>query len=460
MLKMDKITFSGAGSTVFAKNVLGDCLQTDALREFEYALYDIDETRLDESYRMLSILNENTNAGKANIVKYTDRLEALRGAKYVINAIQVGGYEPCTVTDFKIPEKYGLRQTIGDTAGIGGIFRALRTIPVMLDFVKDMEQVCPDTIFLNYTNPMAMLTLAMLKSSPIKTIGICHSVQVCVPQLLYRLGLPQDGVCYKIAGINHMAWLLEITRNGEDYYPEIKRRAVEGPIIKPYTREMLKDYPQLLYPEYDFTPEKHDDLVRFEIMKQFGYYVTESSEHNAEYMPYFIKKNHPELLEKYQIPLNEYVRRCEIQINHWNSLRDKLVYDTNLTHYRTHEYPSYILEALETGKSFTFAGNVMNEGLIDNLPKDCCVEVTCVVDQGKIQPCVAGSLPHQLAALNMSNIGMQQLAVDAALTQKKEYIYQAAMLDPHTASELTIDEIRSLVDDMIEAHGTWLPTYH
>lgn len=457
---MDKITFLGAGSTVFAKNVLGDCLQTDALREFEYALYDIDEVRLDESYRMLSILNENTNAGKAKIVKYMNRLEALRGAKYVINAIQVGGYEPCTVTDFKIPEKYGVRQTIGDTAGIGGIFRALRTIPVMLDFVRDMEQVCPDAIFLNYTNPMAMLTLAMLKSSPIKTIGICHSVQVCVPQLLYRLGLPQDGVRYKIAGINHMAWLLEITRNGEDYYPEIKRRAVEGPIIKPYTREMLKDYPQLLYPEYDFTPEKHDDLVRFEIMKQFGYYVTESSEHNAEYMPYFIKKNHPELLEKYQIPLNEYIRRCEIQIDHWNSLRDKLVYDTKLIHHRTHEYPSYILEALETGKPFTFAGNVMNEGLIDNLPKDCCVEVTCVVDQGKIQPCVVGSLPHQLAALNMSNIGMQQLAVDAALTQKKEYIYQAAMLDPHTAAELTIDEIRNLVDDMIEAHGTWLPTYH
>ncbi|WP_251390723.1 alpha-glucosidase/alpha-galactosidase [Mediterraneibacter agrestimuris] len=457
---MDKITFLGAGSTVFAKNVLGDCMQTDALREFEYALYDIDEIRLDESYQMLSILNKNINSGKAKIKKYTDRIEALRGAKYVINAIQVGGYDPCTITDFKIPEKYGLRQTIGDTVGIGGIFRALRTIPVMLEFVRDMEKVCPDALFLNYTNPMAMLTMAMLKSSPVRTIGICHSVQVCVPQLLYRLGLPQDGVRYKIAGINHMAWLLEVTRNGEDYYPEIKKRAETGPIIKPYTKDMLKDYPQLLYPEYEFTPEKHDDLVRFEIMKQFGYYVTESSEHNAEFMPYFIKKNHPELIEKYQIPLNEYLRRCKIQIEHWNSLRDKLVCDVNLTHGRTHEYPSYILEALETGKPFTFAGNVMNHGLIDNLPQDCCVEVTCVADQGKIQPCVVGSLPHQLAALNMGNIGMQQLTVDAALTGKKEYIYQAAMLDPHTSSELTIDEIRSMVDEMIEAHGTWLPKYH
>lgn len=457
---MDKITFLGAGSTVFAKNVLGDCMQTDALREFEYALYDIDEVRLEESYQMLSILNQNVNAGKAKIQKYTDRIEALRGAKYVINAIQVGGYDPCTITDFEIPKKYGLRQTIGDTVGIGGIFRALRTIPVMLDFVRDMEKVCPDAVFLNYTNPMAMLTMAMLKSSSIQTIGICHSVQVCVPQLLYRLGLPQDGVRYKIAGINHMAWLLEITRNGKDYYPEIKKRAVEGPIVKPYTKDMLKDYPQLLYPDYEFTPEKHDDLVRFEIMKQFGYYVTESSEHNAEFMPYFIKKDHPELLEKYQIPLDEYMRRCKVQIEHWKSLRNELVHNTELMHSRTHEYPSYILEAMETGKPFTFAGNVMNQGLIENLPKDCCVEVTCVVDQGKITPCVVGSLPHQLAALNMSNIGMQQLTVDAALTGKKEYIYQAAMLDPHTSTELTIDEIRSMVDEMIEAHGQWLPKYH
>ena len=260
---MDKITFLGAGSTVFAKNVLGDCMQTEALCEFEYALYDIDEVRLEESYQMLSVLNKNVNAGRARIQKYTDRIEALRGAKYVINAIQVGGYSPCTITDFEVPKKYGLRQTIGDTVGIGGIFRALRTIPVMLEFIRDMEKVCPDAVFLNYTNPMAMLTMAMLKSSWIQTIGICHSVQVCVPQLLYRLGLPQDGVRYKIAGINHMSWLLEITRNGKDYYPEIKKRAVEGPIIKPYTREMLKDYPQLLYPEYEFTPEKHDDLVRF-----------------------------------------------------------------------------------------------------------------------------------------------------------------------------------------------------
>lgn len=457
---MDKITFLGAGSTVFAKNVLGDCLLTDALCEFEYALYDIDSQRLDESFMMLSNINKNSNSSRAQITKYTNRLEALRDAKYVINAIQVGGYEPCTVTDFEIPRKYGLCQTIGDTVGIGGIFRALRTIPVMLDFMRDMEKVCPDALFLNYTNPMAALTMAMLKSSSIQTVGICHSVQVCVPQLLYRLGLPQDHVQYKIAGINHMSWLLDITRNGVDYYPEIKKRAQEGPIIKPYTKEMLKDYPQLLYPEYEFTPQKHDDLVRFEIMKQFGCYVTESSEHNAEFMPYFIKKSHPELIEKYQIPLDEYPRRCRIQIEHWKHLKNQLVGNEALTHTRTREYPSYILEALETGNPFTFAGNVMNKGLIDNLPSDCCVEVTCVAGQGGIQPCHVGSLPHQLAALNMSNIGTQQLTVDAALLGQKEAIYQAALLDPHTASELTIDEIHNMVDDLIEAHGSWLPKYH
>ncbi len=435
-------------------------MQTPSLQTFEYALFDIDASRLEESYQMLCNMNANCNEGRAKIVKYTARKEAFRDAKYVINAIQVGGYEPCTVTDFEIPQQFGLQQTIADTVGVGGIFRALRTIPVMLEFMRDMEEVCPDTLFLNYTNPMAMLTMAMLKSSKIQTIGICHSVQICVPQLLARLGLPMDGLQYKIAGINHMAWLLEITRNGEDYYPQIKQRAMEGPILKPYTKEILKAYPQFLYPDYPFTPDQHDDLVRFEIMKQFGYYVTESSEHNAEFMPYFIKKSHPELIEKYKIPLNEYPRRCEIQIAHWSELGKQLVEDETLTHQRTHEYPSYILEALETGRAFTFAGNVMNTGLIDNLPQDCCVEVPCVADRSGVHPCHVGEIPPQLAALNCSNIGMQQLTVKAALTHERAAIYQAALLDPHTSAELTIEEIHAMVDALILAHGSWLPTYH
>lgn len=451
---MDKITFLGAGSSVFAKNVLGDCMMSDVTREYEYALYDIDPQRLNESYMMLSNINKNSNGGKAKIVTYTDRLEALRDAKYVVNAIQVGGYDPCTITDFEVPKKYGFRQTIGDTNGIGAIFRALRTIPVMLDFARDMEKVCPNALFINYTNPMSMLTLAMLRATSIQTIGLCHSHQSCVPMLLKMLGLPNDGLNYRIAGINHMAWLLEITRYGEDYYPTIKERAFNGPLVQGEPKYWLPPFVG------EYTVDHHDDMVRFELMKQFGYYVTESSEHNAEYYPYFIKKNHPELIEKYNIPLDEYPRRCRSQIAKWHKQAEALIHNENLTHTRSNEYAASIIEALETGKPFSFGGNVLNTGLIDNLPADSCVEVTCLADRGGIQPCHVGALPRQLAALNMHQIFVQQLVVDAALQKKKDYIYQAAMLDPRASSELTIDEIHSLVDDLIEAHGDWLPKYN
>lgn len=451
---MNKIAFLGAGSSVFAKNVLGDCMQTDCLREYEYALFDIDPQRLEESFMMLSNINRNSNASKARIVKYTDRKEALRNAKYVVNAIQVGGYEPCTVTDFEVPKKYGLRQTIGDTNGIGGIFRALRTIPVMLDFAKDMEEVCPDALFINYTNPMSMLTLAMNRATNIQTIGLCHSHQSCVPMLLKMLGLPNDGLNYKIAGINHMSWLLYITRYGEDYYPIIKKRAFEGPLVQGAPKYWLPPFVG------EYTIDHHDDMVRFELMKRFGYYVTESSEHSAEYYPYFIRKIHPELIDKYNIPLDEYPRRCRNQIAKWHKQAEELIHNAELTHERSNEYAASIIEALETGKDFSFGGNVMNDGVITNLPNDCCVEVTCLANAGGIQPCHIGNLPHQLAALNMRQISVHQLVVDAALTGKRDYIYQAALLDPHASTDLTIDEICCLVDDLIEAHGDWLPEYH
>ncbi len=455
-----KITFLGAGSTVFAKNVLGDIMLADSLHEVEIALYDIDEERLKESETMLRAINRNCNKGRAKIESFLDRKEALRNANFVVNAIQVGGYKPCTVTDFDIPRKYGLKQTIGDTLGVAGIFRALRTIPVMLDFAKDMEEVCPEAWFLNYTNPMGMLTLAMELGTKIKTIGLCHSVQVCAPELLRKLGMDTDNVQYKIAGINHMAWLLEVTRNGEDLYPEIKRRAVAGPVCKrEYSEEVKKMYPQLVGDYKEFTVDDHDDLVRFEIMKQFGYYVTESSEHNAEYLPYFIKNSHPELIEKFNIPLDEYLKRCETQINAWKMIGKKLVENDDLTHTRTHEYASYIIEAIATGKPYVFGGNVLNRGHITNLPNDCCVEVPCVADRSGIIPTYVGELPMQLAALNQTNINVQKLTVQAALTKKKEYIYYAALLDPHTSSELTIDEIKALVDEMLEAHKEWLPEY-
>ena len=432
---MPKITFMGAGSTVFAKNVLGDCMLTPALRDSHIALYDIDLQRLKDSENMLNNINKNTG-GHATIVAYTDRKKALEGADYVVNAIQVGGYEPCTVIDFEVPKKYGLRQTIGDTLGIGGIFRALRTIPVLLDFARDMEEVCPDAWFLNYTNPMAMLTGAMLRATGIKTVGLCHSVQACVPGLLRDLGMSTENVQWKIAGINHMAWLLEVTRDGVDLYPEIKERAAKKQAAGP-----------------------HHDMVRYEIMKQFGYYVTESSEHNAEYLPYFIKKQYPELIEKFNIPLDEYPRRCVNQIKGWEKMREDLVNNKDLTHTRTHEYASYIMEAMETDVPYKIGGNVLNTGLITNLPSKACVEVPCLVDRSGVTPTYVGDLPEQLAALNRTNINVHLLTIEAALTLKKDYIYMAAMLDPHTSSELSIDEIRALCDDLIEAHGDWLPKY-
>ena len=436
---MVKITFIGAGSTVFAKNVLGDVLLTPSLHEAQIALYDINEERLKESELMLRTINQNCNQNRATIRSYTDRKEALRDATFVVNAIQVGGYEPSTVIDFEIPKKYGLQQTIGDTMGIGGIFRALRTIPVMLEFAREMEEVCPDAWLLNYTNPMAMLTMAVLKATKIKTVGLCHSVQVCVPDLFKGLGIQDDydlnDFQWKIAGINHMAWLLEINYQGEDFYPVIRQKALEMTL-------------------------PHADAVRYELMRNFGYYVTESSEHNAEYHPYFIKSTYPELIERFAIPIDEYLRRCVAQIAGWEEQRDAIVHNGELTHVRSLEYASYIMDAIATGKPTMIAGNVMNNGLISNLPTDCCVEVPCLVDKNGIQPTFVGDLPTQLAALNRTNINVQQLTVEAALTLDRDKIYQAALLDPHTNSELSIDDIRHLVDDLIEAHGDYLPEYH
>ncbi len=437
---MPKITFMGAGSTVFAKNVLGDAMLTPCLEDSVISLYDIDAQRLEESYLMLTAINNNLG-NKARIEKYCgveNRKDALRGANYVVNAIQVGLYDPCTITDFEVPKKFGLRQTIADTLGIGGIFRALRTIPVMMDFAHDMEEVCPDAWFLNYTNPMAMLSGAMQRYTGIKTVGLCHSVQVCASSLMNSVGMPyvEDDVRTKIAGINHMAWLLEITdKAGNDLYPEIKRRAAA-------------------------LTEKHGNMVRLEIMKRFGYYVTESSEHNAEYMPYFIKDKYPNLIGDFCIPLDEYPRRCVNQIAEWEKRRDELTKDPHLTHTRTYEYASYIMEAMETNKPYKIGGNVINNGLITNLPRNACVEVPCLVDASGITPCYIGDLPEQCAALNRTNINVQLMTIEAAMTLKKDAIYQAALLDPHTASELDIDTIIKMCDALIEAHEGWLPQYH
>ncbi|MBP3441644.1 MAG: alpha-glucosidase/alpha-galactosidase [Clostridia bacterium] len=448
-----KITFMGAGSTVFARNVLGDCMCTPALCEAEIALYDIDKQRLEDSEIILRAINKNVNNSRAKITTYLgveNRKDALRGANFVVNAIQVGLYDPCTITDFEIPKKYGLRQTIADTLGIGGIMRGLRTIPVLEDFAHDMQEVCPDAWFLNYTNPMAILTGYMTRYTGIKTVGLCHSVQSCARDLLDHVGMleevGEDNFYDRIAGINHMAWLLEIhDKQGNDLYPEIRRRALE------INAKALAS---------DKKEDKHHDMVRFEYIKRLGYYCTESSEHNSEYNMFYIKDKYPNLIADYNIPLDEYPRRCIEQIANWAKQRDEILANGQVTHTRSKEYASYIMEAMVTNNPYKIGGNVLNTGLIDNLPADACVEVPCLVDSSGVTPCHMGKLPVQLAAMNMTNINAQLLTIEAAVTKKKDHIYQAAMLDPHTGSELSIDDIVKMVDELIEVHGDWMPKYN
>ncbi|OGV64673.1 MAG: alpha-glucosidase/alpha-galactosidase [Lentisphaerae bacterium RIFOXYB12_FULL_65_16] len=445
---MAKITFTGAGSTVFAKNVLGDSMLTPTLHDAHIALYDIDPQRLQESKMMMDNLNANINQGRARITGHAgveNRRDALRGADFVVNAIQVGGYEPSTVIDFEVPKKYGLRQTIADTLGIGGIFRALRTIPVLADFARDIEDVCPNAWFLNYVNPMSALSGYMQRHTGVNTVGLCHSVQGCASGLLRGVGLGEKvaGAKWKCAGINHMCWLLELKdKDGKDLYPEVKQRA-------------LAKNDEARQPG----GKKHWDMVRYEILRNFGYYNSESSEHTAEYHPYFINSRHPELVEELNIPLDEYPRRCIHQIQQWQKQRDDLVHDKNLTHQRTHEYASHIMEAILTDQPFEIGGNVLNRGLIPNLPADACVEVPCLVNRNGVQGCYVGPLPEQLAALNRTHINVHLLTIEAAVTHRKDKIYQAAMMDPHTRAELTLDQIRAMCDDLIAAHGSMMPTF-
>ncbi len=432
---MAKITFMGAGSAVFTKNIAGDCMLRESInKDIEFALYDISQKRVDEAYVLVQMMNEKILGGKAVVKKYAgveNRQEALRGADFVFNTIQVGGYDPCTIIDFEIPKKYGLRQTIADTLGIGGIFRALRTIPVVRDFAEDMAKVCPNAWFFNYTNPMAMVSNYMQRYTDIKTLGLCHSVQICSERLLEKLDIKVDGFYDTIAGINHMGWLLEIhDKDGNDLYPLIRQRAAEKN-----------------------AKEKHDDMVRFEYINRFGYYCTESSEHNAEYNPFFIKNKYPELIDKYNIPLDEYIRRCKIMIESWEEEYQDSVSGKNLKTTMSEEYGSVLIEAMMTNKPCRVGGNVLNTGLITNLPQKATVEVTCMVDKTGVLPTYVGELPLQLAAMNSSNIYPQLLTVEAAATGKKEYLYQAAMMEPHTAAELSIDDIVSLCDEMLEAHA-------
>jgi alpha-galactosidase len=431
---MSKITFIGAGSTVFARNLLGDILSFPELAGSTISLFDIDQARLRTSEVVANKVAEALGA-RPTIQATTDRRRALDGADYAICMIQVGGYKPSTVVDFEIPKKYGLRQTIADTLGIGGIMRGLRTVPVLLDMCRDMEELCPNVTFLQYVNPMAINCWAISRATTIKTVGLCHSVQHTASELAHDIGVPVEEIDYRCAGINHMAFYLRFEHKGQDLYPQIRQVAEEGRV-----------------------PD--GNRVRYEMLKRLGYFVTESSEHFSEYVPWFIKRDRPDLIDRFNIPLDEYITRCERQIAGWQRLRTNL--ETGEEPFeirRSVEYGSRIIHAIETGKPQVIYGNVANHGLIDNLPDGCCVEVPCLVDRNGIQPTRVGALPPQLAAMMQTNINVQSLTVEAALTGKREHIYHAAMLDPHTAAELDLDQIWGLVDDLIAAHGEWLPAY-
>ncbi len=431
---MKKIVFIGAGSIIFVKNLIGDCLLTPCLSDAEIALVDIDARKLALSHTMLQTLNENINGGRAHITATTDRRSALAGADFVINAIQVGGYDPCVVNDFEISKRFGLKQTYADTLGIGGIFRGLRTIPVVSEFALDIEDLCPDAWLLNYVNPMCIVTGYMQRYTNIHCVGLCHSVQVCTRDLLAGLGMDAQNVSDKIAGINHQAWLLEVKRGKVDLYPEIRRRAAQRPAT-------------------------HDDLVRYEVMSHFGYYVTESSQHSAEYMPYFIKRTYPELIEQLGIKTEMYLDWGASQKSYWEKVESEFTANRDLSHERTEEFASYIMEAMTLDRPCRIAGNVINEGYIDNLPQYACVEVPAYVSADGIHPARMGALPPQCAAMNLTNINVQELTIQAAVTGDFTHVYHAAMMDPHTAAELSLDDITKLCDALFEANREWLPMF-
>lgn len=427
-----KIVFIGAGSTVFAKNLLGDILLHPALAAARIWLYDIDAERLRVSEIVANRIRQTLDA-PATITATRDLGAALDGADYAITMIQVGGYQPCTVTDFEVPKRFGLRQTIADTLGIGGIMRALRTIPVLLEMAREMERRCPDVLHLNYANPMAMNCWALSRASRIRTVGLCHSVPHTAGELAADLGLPPEAIDYQVAGINHMAFYLKLEAGGEDLYPRLHQVIAEGR-VPPGNR------------------------VRYEVMRHLGYFVTESSEHFAEYVPWFIKRGQESLIDRYNIPLDEYPRRCELQIAEWTRLSRTLTDPTvPLQVTRSQEYGARIIDAVETGTPCVIYGNVPNAGLITNLPEGCCVEVPCLVDHNGVQPVRIGALPPQLAALMQTNVNVQALTVEDALTGRRDHVLHAAMLDPHTAAELSLEDIARLVDAMLEAHRDWLP---
>ncbi len=450
---MTKLTIIGAGSTVFTKNIVVDLLSIEKLKTIEIALMDIDENRLNKTYELLKVISKKINA-KPKLTKHTNRKEALFNADFVQTTIQVGGYKPSTIIDFEIPKKFGLKQTIADTLGIGGIMRGLRSIPVLLDIAKDIIEICPKALWLQYVNPMCTNMIAINKVYPeINCIGLCHSVQGTAEMLANDLNENIRDIDYLCAGINHMAFYLKFQKKntGEDLYPKLKslaKKILNDEIISSRTKQ--KEF---------YTNKKLHEKVRYEILRCFGYFVTESSEHFAEYVPWFIKKNREDLIDKYKIPIEEYIDRCELYKNIWKKLDKDMGPIIDQPIKRSNEYASYIIDAVINNKDTTIYGNIMNKEIVDNLPTNCCVEVPCFIDSKGCHPQKIGFLPEHLAGLMRTNINVQLLTAEAAITKKREHIYHAAMLDPLTAANLSIDEIYQMTDEMIEAHGNFLPAY-
>ena len=449
---MTKLTIIGAGSTVFTKNIVVDLLTIEQFKSIEIALMDIDQNRLIKTKEVLEIIAKKMGT-TPKISMHTNRRESLLDADFVQTTIQVGGYKPSTVIDFEIPKKFGLKQTIADTLGIGGIMRSLRTIPVLLNIAEDIEQVCPNALWMQYVNPMCTNMIAINKVFPnIRNIGLCHSVQGTAEMLAEDLQENISDISYQCAGINHMAFFQKFEKisTGEDLYPKLKRLANQILSDKKISSRTKKQ---------EFPGRNLHEKVRYEILKRFGFFVTESSEHFAEYVPWFIKPNKEELIEKYKIPVDEYIFRCEYYSELWNELDKDISIITNEEIKRSHEYASYIIDAIVNNNKFIVYGNVMNNGLIENLPSNCCVEVPCIVNDKGFFPQKIGRLPEQLSALMRTNINVQILTAEAALTKKREHIYHAAMLDPLTSSHLSIDEIYALTDELLEAHADYLPKY-
>ena len=444
---MTKIAFIGAGSTVFMKNLIGDALSMPALAGAKIALMDIDHQRLEESELVARKMMASLKV-PATIETHMDQRRAVEGADFVIVAFQIGGYKPCTVTDFDLPKKVGLRQTIADTLGIGGIMRGLRTVPHLWKLAEDMLAVCPNAIMLQYVNPMAINTWALGAKFPgIAQVGLCHSVQGTAEELARDLDIPVENLRYRAAGINHMAFYLNFEArqpdgNYRDLYPALHDGYRKGAIPKP-----------------SHWNARCPNQVRYEVMTHLGHFVTESSEHFAEYVPWFIKTHRPDLIETFGIPLDEYPIRCEEQIARWVAQAEDYRKADRIVIKPTHEYAATIMNSVVTGTPSVIYGNVPNRGFIPQLPAGAAVEVATLVDANGLQPTTVNDIPLQLIALMRTNVNVQELTVAALIEENREHVYHAAMLDPHTAAELDLRQIRKLVDDLIAAHGDWMPVW-